>query len=203
MQNRINRPLEMAERMRRREESNVLSAAAYSSSSSAISKSVGTKRMTTTIVAVPYFPPDLEVILERPDSFDGLPRRPSQKYSHPGPDDDGCYRIESVIARARVKIDGHYRIRFLVRWKGWEDCHNTWEAAGELEGSEQYWLFNNPGKQLSCGARPVERIHRFGSSALPVYGVDPFSSSLQDLLKVYIEEGTYERVYGFNGIGDG
>ncbi len=197
----------MAERIRKKEELSVSTAssssAATSSSSSSAPKLMTTRQKTTTIEVVPYFPPDVEVVMESPRNWDELPPRPQQLYDHPGPDDDNCYHIESVVARARVKIDGLYRLRFLVRWKGWEDAHNTWESAGELEGSEQYWLFNNPGKQLSCGAGPVERVHRFGSLPLPVYGVGPFSRSLQDLLNVYIEEGTYERIYGFNGIGNG
>jgi hypothetical protein len=63
-----------------------------------------------------------------------------------------------------------------------------------LEWSEHYWLSNNPGKQLSCGAGPVERVHRFGSLPFPFFWVGPFNDSHRDLLKIYIDEGTYEKI---------
>ncbi len=76
------------------------------------------------------------------------------------------------MAKARVKIDGLYRLRFLVRWKEWEDMRNTWEPAGELEGSEQYWLFNNP--ENSC---LVVRVQSSGSIVLALC-LCPFMDSV-------------------------
>jgi hypothetical protein len=46
----------------------------------------------------------------------------------------------------------------------------------------------------------VVRVHRFVS--LPVHGVGHYSDSLRDLLKIYIDEGTYEKIDGFNRIGN-
>jgi hypothetical protein len=87
-------------------------------SSSSIPMLVATRSKTSTIEVVPYFPPDLEVILENPKSWAKLPQRSPQDYDHPDPDDDYCYHIESVVVKARVKIDGLNRLRFLMRWKG-------------------------------------------------------------------------------------
>jgi hypothetical protein len=106
----------MAGRVRQRQVSTApLLSAAASSSSTSITVLTATQRKTTTIEVVSYFPPDIEVILEKLKSWTELPQRPSQDHDHPDPDDDYCYHIESVVAKARVKIDGLYRLRFLVR----------------------------------------------------------------------------------------
>jgi hypothetical protein len=212
VQNRVDRQLKMADRMRQREESSAstepLPSAAASPSSASLSSPIC---KITTIEAfteedgdrVPYFPPNLKVFLEEPKSWDNLPKRSRLRFNHPLPDDDGCYHIESVIARAQVKIDGVFRLRFLVRWKGFEDVHNTWEPYAELEGTEALFRFENPGKALSCGAGLTDRGNRLGALALPVYGTGRFSLVLKGLFDVYIEKGRYQKIYGFVGYGDG
>jgi hypothetical protein len=121
VRNRVNRQLKMAERVCQREEWMRQQHRCHLLlllSSSSIPMLVATWSKTSTIEVVPYFPPDLEVILENPKSWAKLPQRSPQDYDHPDPDDDYCYHIESVVVKARVKIDGLNRLRFLMRWKG-------------------------------------------------------------------------------------
>ncbi|CAM6032160.1 unnamed protein product [Sphagnum compactum] len=183
----------MADRMRQREESSASteplpSAAASSPSSASLSSTI---RKITTIEAfteedgdrVPYFPPNLKVFLEEPKSWDNLPKRSRLRFNHPLPDDDGCYHIESVIARAQVKIDGVFRLRFLVRWKGFEDVHNTWEPYAELEGTEALFRFEN--HERLC---PVVRVFLIGGVDWVLWRYPDFKDDVQKLELNFLAE---------------
>jgi hypothetical protein len=143
------------------------------------------------------------VFLLEPSDWKDLPKRTVKKFNTPDPDDDGYYKVESVIAKADVKIDGSFTLRYLFRWKGYPDWYNTFERRVDLEGTKALYEFENPGKTLSCGTGLPDKTHKLGASAIRTNGCGRFSDALKGLIDEYIRKDAYQKIYGFTAYGNG
>lgn len=45
---------------------------------------------------------------------------------------DGYYHVERI---EKLKMIGKYDLRFLIKWKGWDESENTWEPFQNLRNS--------------------------------------------------------------------
>ncbi|ELR12069.1 Chromatin Organization Modifier domain containing protein [Acanthamoeba castellanii str. Neff] len=56
----------------------------------------------------------------------------SQRDSRHGDDDEQLYEVERIVSRRKRKG----RVEYLLKWKGWDDSHNSWIAAKECACDE-------------------------------------------------------------------
>jgi hypothetical protein len=56
----------------------------------------------------------------------------SQRDSRNGDDDEQLYEVERIVSRRKRKG----RVEYLLKWKGWDDSHNSWIAAKECACDE-------------------------------------------------------------------
>lgn len=48
------------------------------------------------------------------------------------PDTDDLFDIERVLQRRTTTTNGRRHSEFLIKWKGYDDCDNTWEPASNI-----------------------------------------------------------------------
>jgi hypothetical protein len=93
---------------------------------------------------------DIEYYVPLLDPLPTLSKR-NDIFSHPGPTPNGEYYVHSVCGEVRALIRNHWSIRYLVRWRGWEDCYNTIEPKHIIGPTAAFYAFMHPNNESGIG----------------------------------------------------